>query len=49
MRVRIEHVFGRMKQLGMDYVRSIGLSRAGQHNTLCNLLYNLDRYRVLIG
>lgn len=49
IRVRVEHVFGRMKQLGMDYVRSIGLPRARQHNTLCNLVYNLDRYRVLIG
>jgi transposase, IS5 family len=49
IRARVEHVFGRMKQLGMDYVRSIGLPRAIQHNTLCNLLYNLDRYRVLIG
>jgi IS5 family transposase len=49
IRARIEHVFGRMKQLGMDYVRSIGLPRASQHNTLCNLVYNLDRYRVLIG
>lgn len=49
IRVRVEHVFGRMKQLGMDYVRSIGLPRAGQNNALCNLVYNLDRYRVLVG
>lgn len=47
IRVRVEHVFGRMKQLGMDYVRSIGLKRAGQHNSLCNLVYNMDRYAFL--
>lgn len=48
IRVRVEHAFGRMKQLGMDCVRSIGFPRAEQHNTLCNLVYNMDRYRVLI-
>jgi len=48
IRARVEHVFGRMKQLGMDYVRSIGLPRARQHNKLCDLVYNLDRYSVLI-
>ena len=47
IRVRVEHVFGRMKQLGMDCVRSIGLKRASQHNSLCNLVYNMDRYAFL--
>ena len=47
IRVRVEHVFGRMKQLGMDYVRSIGLKRASQHNNLSNLVYNMDRYAFL--
>ncbi len=47
IRVRVEHVFGRMKQMGMDYVRSIGLKRASQHNSLCNLVYNMDRYAFL--
>jgi len=47
IRVRVEHVFGRMKQLGMDYVRSIGLKRASQHNSLCHLVYNMDRYAFL--
>ena len=47
IRVRVEHVFGRMKQMGMDYVRSIGLKRASQHNTLSNLVYNMDRYAFL--
>lgn len=47
IRVRVEHVFGRMKQMGADVVRSIGLRRATQHNDLCNLVYNLDRYAYL--
>lgn len=47
IRVRVEHVFGRMKQMGMDYCRSIGLTRAKQHNSLCNLVYNMDRYAFL--
>jgi len=47
IRVRVEHVFGRMKQLGMDCVRSIGLKRATSHNNLCNLVYNMDRYAFL--
>ena len=47
IRVRVEHVFGRMKQMGMDYVRGIGLTRASQHNNLCNLVYNMDRYAFL--
>ena len=47
IRVRVEHVFWRMKQLGMDLVRSIGLKRAGQHNSLSNMVYNMDRYAFL--
>jgi transposase, IS5 family len=47
VRVRIEHVFARMKQMGMDTVRCIGLRRARAHNTLSNLVYNLDRYVFL--
>ena len=31
IRVRVEHVFGCMSQLGMDYVRSIGL-KTGDHS-----------------
>lgn len=49
MRVRVEHVFGRMAQMGADYCRSIGLRRATSHNHLANLIYNLDRYRVLMS
>ena len=47
IRVRVEHVFGRMSQMGMDVVRSIGLKRGKQHNTLSNLVYNMDRYAFL--
>ena len=35
IRVRVEHVFGRMKQMGADLCRSIGIKRANQHNNLC--------------
>ncbi|MFP4070268.1 MAG: transposase, partial [Opitutales bacterium] len=47
IRVRGEHVFGRMAQMAMDRLRTIGLLRAGQHNGLCNLVYNMDRYAFL--
>jgi IS5 family transposase len=47
IRVRVEHIFGTMKHRAMDYVCSIGLNRAHQHNGLCNLVYNLTRYAFL--
>lgn len=47
MRVRVEHVFARMKQMGADLCRSIGLQRATQHDHLANLVYNMDRYACL--
>ncbi len=47
MRVRVEHVFGRMKYMGADFFRKIGIQRARQHNSLCNLSYNMDRYAFL--
>ena len=47
MRVRVEHVFGRMAQMGADMCRRIGLKRATSHNHLCNLTYNMDRYALL--
>lgn len=47
MRVRVEHVFGRMKHMGMDYCHWIGLGRARQHNSFCSLVYNMDRYAFL--
>ena len=49
MRVRVEHIFARMAQMGADWCRSIGLKRATQHNHLSNLVYNMDRYACLIG
>lgn len=48
IRVRVEHVFGRMSQMGMDIIRTIGLKRGTQHNHLSNLVYNMDRYAFLI-
>lgn len=47
MRVRVEHIFARMAQMGADLCRSIGLKRATQHNHLSNLTYNMDRYACL--
>lgn len=48
MRVRVEHIFARMAQMGADWCRSIGLKRATQHNHLSNLVYNMDRYVCLV-
>jgi IS5 family transposase len=48
IRVRVEHVFGRMSQLAMDRLRTIGKERAHHHNGLSNLVYNMDRYAFLI-
>ena len=47
MRVRVEHVFGRMAHMGADIYRRIGLKRAKSHNHLCNLTYNMDRYSLV--
>ena len=47
IRVRVEHVFARMSQMGNDFCRSIGLKRAKSHNHLANLVYNMDRYACL--
>ena len=48
IRVRCEHVFGRMSQMAMDRLRTIGLVRANQHNAFSNLVYNMDRYAFLL-
>lgn len=48
IRVRVEHVFGRISQMGVHYCWSISLARAKQHNSLCNLIYNMDRYAFLM-
>ena len=47
IRVRCEHIFGRMTQMAMDRLRSIGCVRADQHIGLSNLVYNMDRYAFL--
>lgn len=47
IRVRVEHVFARMSQMGAHVCRSIGLKRAKSHNHLSNLVYNMDRYAFL--
>lgn len=49
IRVRVEHVFGHLTQMGLDRLRSIGLTRARQHVGLSNLVYNMDRYRFLMA
>lgn len=49
VRVRIEHIFARMKHMKADFCYSIGLKRATQHNSLANLTYNMDRYAFLIS
>jgi IS5 family transposase len=49
IRVRVEHVFGRMKQFGSDKVRCIGKARAAMRIGLANLVYNLDRVALLGG
>jgi IS5 family transposase len=47
IRVRCEHVFGRMAQMSLDRLRCIGKVRAGLHIALGNLVYNMDRYAFL--
>ena len=47
IRVRCEHIFGRMSRMALDRLRLIGLAPANQHIGLSNLVYNLDRYAFL--
>lgn len=47
IRVRGEHVFGRMTQMAMDPLRTIGLVRAHRHNALSHFVYNMDRTALL--
>jgi len=49
IRARVEHVFGRMKQYGGIFIRSIGRTRAEIQIGLLNLTYNLTRYAYLMG
>ena len=46
-RSRVEHIFGRMTQMGNICVRTIGNTRATACIGLQNLVYNMDRYAYL--
>ncbi|MBC8245810.1 MAG: transposase [Verrucomicrobia bacterium] len=48
IRVRVEHVVGRMSQMSMDRLRTIGKERAYHHIGLSNLVYNMDRFAFLM-
>ncbi len=48
-RVRVEHVFGRMKHLKSDVLRCIGIARATMRIGLANLVYNMDRIASMGG
>jgi IS5 family transposase len=48
-RVRVEHVFGRMKQFKSDTIRCIGIARASMRIGLANLVYNMDRIASMGG
>jgi IS5 family transposase len=47
IRVRCEHIFGRMSHMALARFRSIGLASAKQHIGLSNLVHNIDRYAFL--
>ena len=49
IRSRVEHVFGRMAQMGETFIRSIGIERAWVNIGLQNLTYNLQRYATVAG
>lgn len=44
IRAKVEHIFGRISQMGGKLVRSIGLKRAALHIGLKNLTYNFQRF-----
>ena len=48
VRVRVEHVFATMTQMGGMVVRSIGLERMRAWATMKTLTYNLKRLEALI-
>lgn len=47
IRARVEHVFGRIAQLGGDRYRRIGQTRCRFEVALTNFTFNLDRYAFL--
>jgi hypothetical protein len=48
VRVRVEHVFATMTQMGGMTVRTIGIERMRVCSTMKALSYNLKRLEVLI-
>ena len=48
-RVRVEHVFVQMSQIGMDKARTIGLRPETQYSTLSNSVHNMNHRAYLIG
>jgi len=48
IRVRVELVFGRVSQLAMGRLRTIGKDRAHHYIGLSNLLYNMDQCAFLM-
>ena len=48
VRVRVEHVFGRMAMMHGNTLRCIGQLRAANRNRMRNLVYNLTRYETLV-
>lgn len=47
IRSRVEHVFGRMGQCGMDMIRTVGMARAAFRIGMNNLAYNMGRVAAL--
>ena len=48
IRCRVEHVFGRTKQFSAHWFRRVGIQRAKFEIGMGNLLYNIDRYCMLM-
>ncbi len=47
VRCRVEHVFGSIKQMSGDFVRSIGLKRCRRFTNIVSLCYNMQRFGFL--
>ena len=48
IRCRVEHIFGRAKQFSAHWFRRVGIQRARFEIGMGNLLYNIDRYCMLM-
>jgi IS5 family transposase len=49
VRARVEHVFGDIKKIGGDFIRTIGKRRAEIQIFLISFTYNVRRYKFLAG